>query len=125
MDAAPARAFGWLMVGLAAAGLAAAAFLDPVGRLLVLPAAGIGLAAGLRDLLLRPVLHADPDGLAVVDGLRRVKAAWPEVHRLRVVRDRRTPLLEIDLEHTLIVLSRRRLGRAPADVLAELEAVRP
>ena len=125
VEAGPARALSWLLVSLAAAGLAAATVLDPVGRLLVLPAAVIGLTVGLRDLLLRPVLHADQDGLAVVDGLHRVRTGWPDVHRLRVVTDRRTALLEIDLEHTIIVLSRRRLGRPPADVLADLDALRP
>ena len=57
-------------------------------------------------------------------GLRRVHAAWPAVERLRVVTDRRTPLLEIDLGGTLVVLGHVRLGRAPADVLAELLALK-
>jgi hypothetical protein len=46
------------------------------------------------------------------------------VTRLRVVTDRRAPLLEVDLEHRVLVLSRGRLGRSPHEVLDELEALR-
>jgi hypothetical protein len=41
-----------------------------------------------------------------------------------VITDRRTPLLELDLDHTVVVLSRRRLGTAPYLVLEELDTVR-
>ena len=78
----------------------------------------------LRGLLaLRPVLRADTAGLEVVVGLRRRQLSWPEVHGLRVVDDRRTPLLEVDLGSTLVVLTRRRLGRPPDVVLDELLAL--
>jgi hypothetical protein len=43
---------------------------------------------------------------------------------MRVVRDRRTEVLELDLGRTLAMLSRARLGRPPAQVLDELLALR-
>ena len=49
-----------------------------------------------------------------VTGWRRVRAAWPEVERMRVVRDRRAELLELDLGHTVVLLSRTRMDRLPA-----------
>lgn len=109
---------------LAGALAAVAATSDPAGQLLAGPAALVALALAVRDLVLRPVLQAGPDGLTVVQGVRRHTARWADVHRLRVVTDRRAPLLEVDLEERVLVLSRGRLGRSPYEVLAELEAVR-
>lgn len=97
---------------------------DRLGWVILVPAALCAAAFGLRDLLLTPVLSADADGLCVLDGVRRVSAGWGEVQRLRIVRDRRTALLEIDLGDHVVVLSRRRLGTAPENVLAELEQLR-
>ncbi len=119
---APAAAAGLLVA--AAALLVLALGADAAGRLLAVPAAVVLAGAGLRDLLLRPVLRADAAGLEVVSGLRRLRLPWSSVERLDVVTDRRTPLLQVDLGGTVVVLSRLRLGRAPADVLAELRAVR-
>ncbi len=96
---------------------------DPAGRLLALPAAFVLAGLALRDLLLRPVLLADSRGLDVVTGLRRLRVPWDRVDRVRVVTDRRTPVLEIDLSDAVVVLSRLRLGRPPADVLADLLAL--
>jgi hypothetical protein len=111
-----------LLAGCAAALLSLVA--DPAGRVLLLPAAALVVALGLRDLLLRPVLQADASGLEVVTGLRRLQAPWSDVERLRVVTDRRTPVLELDLGTAVVVLGRLRLGRAPVDVLDELQALR-
>jgi hypothetical protein len=97
---------------------------DPAGRLLTAPAAIVALALGLRDLRSGPVLVADVDGVSVNTGWRRVHAAWPEVERMRVVRDRRAELLELDLGRTVVLLSRTRMDRLPADVLTDLLAVR-
>lgn len=97
---------------------------DAPGRVLVLPAAALLLAFGARNLVLHPALRADAHGVEVVAGVRRLRAAWPDVERLRVVTDRRTPVLELDLGDALVVLSRLRLGRPPGDVLAELLAAR-
>ena len=104
------------------AGLAALA--DPAGRLLAGVGAAVAAVAGLRDLLLRPVLRADRTGVDVVSGVRRLHADWAQVEQLRVVTDRRAPLLELDLGGPVVVLSRLRLGRPPAAVLAELLDVR-
>jgi hypothetical protein len=111
-----------LVLGLAL--LAGTTLADPVGRLLLLVAGAVALLVGARDLLLRPVLSADDSGLTVVDGLRWRTAPWGTVAALAVITDRRTPLLSVDLGDTLIVLSRRRLGAAPADVLAIILARR-
>jgi hypothetical protein len=99
-------------------------FVDRLGWVILLPTAGYAVAFGLRDLLLRPVLAAGPDGIEVVDGLHRVQVGWDQVRRLRTVRDRRTPLLEVDLDHRVVVLSRRRLGAPVEDVLRALEELR-
>ena len=111
-----------VVVGLAL--LAGTTLADPVGRLLLVVAGAAALVVGTRDLLLRPVLSADGSGLTVVEGWRRRTAPWTGVEALGVVTDRRTPLLSVDLGDRLIVLSRRRLGAAPADVLAVVVAVR-
>lgn len=124
VEAGPKPTLGWL--ALAAAGLLLLGLVpaDAIGRLLLLPAAGVLLGISLRDLLLRPTLSATPEGLTVVSGLRRVWLPWAEVHGLRVVTDRRAPLLEIDLGDTLVVLSRARLGAAPWQVLEQLDSLR-
>ena len=97
---------------------------DPAGRLLTAPAALVALVLGVRDLRAGPVLVADDGGVAVNTGWRHVRAPWGDVERLRVVRDRRAELLELDVGRTVLLLSRTRLGRVPADVLTDLLAVR-
>ena len=125
MHASPDHRLTWLQVGLAAALLAVVPVVDPAGRLLLV-AAGLLLGAlGVRDLVLRPVLVADATGLRLVQGLTRRQVPWSSVEGMRVVTDRRAPLLELDLGQTVVVLSRSRLGRAPYLVLADLEAARP
>lgn len=121
--ASPARLMACVLVGAGVLVGVAGLSTDATGRLLALPAALLLAALGARDLLLRPVLRADDDGLDVVVGLHRRRVGWAEVERMRVVTDRRTPLLEIDLADTLVVLSRSRLGRPPGVVLDELLAL--
>lgn len=124
VTAGPARATAaGLVAGGLSLGVLGLLLGDTGGRVLALPAALVAVALGLRDLLLRPVLRADRTGLEVVTGLRRLHLAWADIARLRVVRDRRTPLLEIDLGDDVIVLGRLRLARPPDAVLAELLAV--
>ena len=123
---APPRAHGVLLLLLGTALAVAAAVADAPGPVLLLPAAVVALGLGARDLLLRPVLAADALGLSVVDGTTRRRVGWESVERLRVVTDRRTPVLELDLgEDGLVVLTRRRLGTSPAEALALLEQIRP
>jgi hypothetical protein len=121
----PSRGQGWFQLAGAVLVLAAALGLDGLGRLLALPAAALLAVLGARDLHLRPTLRADTGGLTVVVGVRRLTVPWAEVEGLRVVTDRRSPLLEIDLGDTVVVLPRRRLGAAPSLVLEELAALRP
>lgn len=125
MTAGPRRSTGAALLAGAAVLVLVCVAADPAGRVLAVPAAVALAAAGLRDLLLRPVLRADAGGVVVLAGLTRHRAPWDDVEVLRVVTDRRSPALELDLGDRLVVLSRLRLGRAPQDVLQELLAVRP
>ena len=109
----------------AAALLAAVVPAGPLGRLLLLCAAVLVLVRGLRDLLLRPTLRATPQGLSLVDGLRRLDVPWAQVEQIRVVTDRRAQLLEVDLGDAVVVLSRSRLGAAPYLIREQLEELRP
>lgn len=120
----PVARVGAIEVGVGVVLLAGLTLVDPLGRLLLALGATVVLAVGLRDLFLRPTLVADRDGLVIVDGLARVQARWADVERLRIVTDRRAPLLEVDLGARVVVLGRRRLGAAPYQVLEELEALR-
>ncbi|MDX6198970.1 MAG: hypothetical protein QOJ79_2121 [Actinomycetota bacterium] len=97
---------------------------DTAGLLLTVPAAVVTIGLAIRDLACGPVLSADADGIAVLQGLRTLRVDWSQVERIRVVKDRRTEMLELDLGTTLALLTRHRLGRYPADVLTELLAVR-
>ena len=120
MTAGPGRAGGVLLLLTAVGLLAGATVADPAGRLLLVPAAlGLTVLAG-RDLLLTPVLDADTEGLRVVDGWRRIEVAWSRVEDVRLVTDRRAPLVELDLGDRIVVLSRRRLARSPRDIVDEL-----
>ena len=98
---------------------------DAGGRVLAWPAGVLLLVLGARDLVLGPALRAGPDGLVVVSGLRRRTVPWAAVERLRLVTERRTPLLEVDAGDDLLLLSRWRLGRSPSLVLDELAALAP
>lgn len=122
VDAPRKHAYGVLALG--AALLVVTVFTDPAGRLLTAPAAVTALVLGLRDLRSGPVLTADAEGVVVKDGWRRVHAPWSAVERMRVVKDRRAVLLELDVGRTVVLLSRNRLGRWPSDVLTELLELR-
>ncbi|MDT7570059.1 MAG: hypothetical protein QOE05_233 [Actinomycetota bacterium] len=116
------RAYG--LLALTAVLIVVALLSDSAGRLLTLPAAVITLALAIRDLASGPVLCADAAGVEVLQGVRTLRAEWSQVERMRVVKDRRTEMLELDLGRTLALLSRHRLGRLPEDVLTELLAIR-
>jgi hypothetical protein len=124
VHASPSRTSAMLALALAALLLLGALFADPAGALLLIPAGLFLLALAGRDLVQRPVLSADRAGLTIVTGWRRRSVTWPQVERLRVVTDRRAALLELDLGETVVVLTRRRLGRTPYAVLDELDALR-
>ena len=116
------RSYG--LLAFAAVLLVVAGLSDDAGRLLALPAAAAVVGLAFRDLRSGTLLVADGSGLDVLQGLRRVRVPWAEVERMRVLRDRRAELLELDLGRTLALLSRQRLGRLPEEVLADLLTVR-
>lgn len=120
MTYAPARLASSLLLLAGVALLALVVPAPPLGRVLIVPAALAVTALGLRDLLAFPTLEADAAGITVA----RQTYAWMDVAGVRVITDRRTPLLELDLDHTLVVLSRRRLGLAPYLVLEQLDSLR-
>ncbi len=124
VTAGPSRASSYGVLALALLLVVVGTRSDTAGLLLTLPAAVVTAAWGVRDLVLRPVLTADAAGLRVVSGVRIHTLAWSQVERLRVVTDRRTPLLELDLGTHVVVLSRGRLGRPPSAVLEDLLAQR-
>lgn len=109
------------LVGLGILLAAVAVRADAGGRLLGLVAAVGLLALGVRDLLCRPVLAAAEQGLLVRTGARPRAVPWADVLALRVRRERRTQVLELDLTGGLVVLSGRRLGTRPEAALAVLE----
>lgn len=123
LEAGPTRGVSCAIAGAAVGLLLAGLVSDAGGRVLAWPAALLLAGAALRDLLLGPTLRADHEAVRVVTGLRRRTVPWAQLEGLRVVRDRRAPLLELDLGDTLVLLSRLRLGRPPADVLQELSAL--
>lgn len=105
-------------------GLVAFALTDAGGRLLLVPVLGAAGGLVLRDLVRGPVLRADAHGLTVLSGWRRIGAGWSDVEGLRAVKDRRTPVLEVDLGTAVVALSGTRLGRHPEDVLEDLRELR-
>lgn len=123
--AGPPRAQPYALLAAAVAVAALGAASDAPGRLLGGACAVVLAALAVRDLVLAPVLEADREGLWVVAGLRRRHLLWSEVTRVRLVRERRTPLLELDTLETVVLLSRWRLGRPAADVVEELLALKP
>jgi len=105
-----------------------AATADPAGRVLFgLAALGL-LALTVVDLLLRPRLAADPDGLRVRTLAVRRRMPWSALQRVDVDERSRYGLtartLELDAGDTLVVLGRRALGTDPRDVADALARIR-
>jgi Bacterial PH domain len=117
---------------LAGAGAVAAAMvavtLDPAGRLLLGLAAVCLAALAVADLVLRPRLRADADGIELrrLDGRRRLP--WSAVREVRVDVHNRYGLasrtLELDTDDDLVLLGRRSLGADPRDVAEALRQIR-
>ena len=125
----PQRAVLALQLVAALALLVVAATSDDRGGRLLGGAAGLLLlAVAVHDLVLRPVLVVEPDGIevAAIGGRRRL--GWSQVERVDastdIRRGVRSRLLEIDAGGTLVLLSQRRLGREPAEVVAEIADLR-
>jgi hypothetical protein len=126
----PSRAIAGL-IAFAGAVSAVAAVLnsDPGGRLFLACVTIALLAIAASDLVFSPRLTAGPTGLAIFAPMTRTSLSWAEIDSITV--DERTHLglasraLEIESGDLLVVLSRRRLGMDPREVLTQLEAVRP
>lgn len=102
----------------------AAVLADSGGRLFALPAAALAIAFVVRDRVGGPLLRADDRGIELLAGWRRVGNTWASVERIRAVKDRRTPVLEVDFGHTVVAVSGTRLGRHPADLVEDLDQLR-
>ena len=128
--AGPAVALALLGIALGAGSLT----LDPAGRVLVGGAAVLLLVLAARDLLVRPRLAAEPEGLVVRRLSGRKLLPWSRV-RVRVRTTRRLGVqgrsLELDTapgpqdDGVLVLLGRWDLGAAPDDVARTLHALRP
>jgi hypothetical protein len=94
----------------------------------LIAAVGLGIY-GLRDVLARERLRADPDGIVAVRGFAgHDRLAWTDVERVRLdSRDRlgaRSQLLEIDAGEHIYLYSRFDLGVDPDEAVIALESVR-
>lgn len=128
MEWGPRPAETALAAGLAAVLAVLAAAADPAGRVLF----GVGAvwlaAVAVLDLVLRPRLRVDVDGVTVrtLSGRRRLR--WAAVQRVRVDERSRHGLtgraLEVDADETVVVLGRRALGADPRDVAATVARFR-
>lgn len=114
-----------------AAGIALIALIRGIGPEFVIGIiAAVAVAIyGLRDLLGRDRLRADPTGLRIGTGFGAHRTlAWTDVEHLRVdQRSRlgaRSELLEIDAGDDLYLLSRFDLGADPSDALTVIEGLR-
>lgn len=100
---------------------------DPTGRWLVWAAGALLFGIAAVDLLVRPRLQADTEGLTVRALTGQTVAAWPQVElsvRQHQRFGRSVATLELDIDERLIVLGRRELGTDPEDVLVELIRLR-
>jgi hypothetical protein len=127
---APA-ATGALWTGAVVLGVAAL-LLDTAGRLLVGAAALVLLGAGLHDLLVRPRLSADADGVVVRTWTGRRRLPWAGLRiSVRVTRRLGVPTRSLELDTAagpddvgeLVLLGRRELGAGPDDVARALRAL--
>jgi hypothetical protein len=121
-------------VAVAAVGVAlalAAVLVDPVGRLLVGAAGLVLVALAARDLVLRPRLRIDADGVTVRALGTATTITWPNLQvRVRVtrrlgVRGRTLELEDRRDDTVLLVLGRRDLGAEPQAVADALSAASP
>ncbi|MEO6885801.1 MAG: PH domain-containing protein [Jatrophihabitantaceae bacterium] len=121
-----------LSVALALAGLlcaGASIATDAAGRLLLIAAALMLLGIAACDLIFRPRLQADADGVTIRSPMQRTHLGWDQIEQVRAdVRTRhglRSVSLEIDTGDDLVVLSRRGLGTDPERVAALVNAFAP
>jgi len=101
---------------------------DPAGQVLFAVAAAGLAAVAAADLLLRPRLAADPEGVQVRTLTARRRMPWSAVERIDVDEHDRYGLtartLELETAGMLIVLGRRALGADPREVADTLARIR-
>jgi hypothetical protein len=121
VETALAAAVGAVLVALTPFTDAPGAFLGGIAGLGLLALAG-------SDLLWRPRLAGDGDGLRLRAPGRDVRLPWAQVTGIRVDQRQRFGLtsrtLEIDAGDDLFVLGRRSLGTDPREVAAALRTLR-
>ncbi|EWM14836.1 PH domain-containing protein [Kutzneria sp. 744] len=125
---APLVGIGWVLTAIAA--LLVFVGEDPAGKVLLTVAALMLAAISLFGTVARPRLRADEQGVTVRGFLSSRSWTWPEV-RIRLAHGRRlgrvTSTVELTVLHDdgLIVLGQLDLGEDPADVVEQLQALRP
>ncbi|MBB5892605.1 PH domain-containing protein [Kutzneria kofuensis] len=125
----PLVGIGWVLTAIAVL-LVVVVGEDPGGRVL-LTIAALGLAViSLFGTVARPRLRADEQGVTVRGLFSSRSWTWPEV-RIRLAHGRRlgrvTSTVELTVLHDdgLIVFGKLDLGEDPADVVEQLQALRP
>lgn len=102
---------------------------EPGARVLLAVVAVALAAAAVREGLLRPVLVADADGVAVREGTILRRVPWDAPLRVRATSSRvrlvRTSWLEVEAETVLVLLHPWRLGTSAEDAARAVAAVRP
>jgi hypothetical protein len=125
---APLVGIGWVLTAIAV--LLVIVGEDPGGRVLLGIAALMLAAISLFGTLARPRLRADEQGVTVRGLFSSRSWTWPEV-RIRLVHGRRlgrvTATVELTVLHDdgLIIFGKLDLGEDPADVVEQLQALRP
>ena len=125
---APLVGIGWVLTAIAA--LLVFVGTDPGGRVLLTIAALMLAVISLFGTLARPRLRADEQGVTVRGPFSSRTWTWPEV-RVRLAHGRRLGRVSTTVELTvlhddgLIILGRLDLGEDPADVVEQLQALRP
>ncbi|MGN6605852.1 MAG: PH domain-containing protein [Jatrophihabitans sp.] len=103
--------------GAALAGLVAVLGTDPVQRFFSIVVVLVLLALAVADLVFRPRLVVDADGLRVFGPFDRVALPWSAVASVRASTSQRyglrTTVLEIDAGERLVVLDKRDLAADP------------
>ena len=111
------------------AGIVLALRSAPMGRALFAVAAVVLACYVVGDLLFRPRLEADRDGVRVRSPLAKADLVWAQVEAIRADERTRYGLravtLEIDSGDAVLVLSRRALGADPVQVARTLRALSP
>ena len=119
---------GWVLTAIAA--MFAVVGDDPGGRVLLTIAALMLAVISLFGTLARPRLRADEQGVTVRGLFSSRTWTWPEV-RIRLAHGRRLGRVSSTVELTvlhddgLIVFGKLDLGEDPADVVEQLQTLRP